>query len=47
MTSCTELINCGDKRIELSSAKEVLSILGPPADTDSRDTKLEVEIKIV
>ncbi len=42
-----ELINCGDKRIELSSAKEVLSILGPPADTDSRDTKLEVEIKIV
>ena len=44
-----ELVNCGDKRIELSSAKEVLSLLGLPEYLDSHNepAKLEVEIKIV
>lgn len=44
-----ELVNCGDKRIELSSAKEVLNLLGLPENLEDKNEsgKLEVEIKIV
>ena len=44
-----ELLGCGDKRIELSAAKEILSLLGVPdsVSEDSKITKLDVEIKIV
>lgn len=44
-----ELLSCGDKRVELSSAKEILSLLGIPDDAadNGRVDKLEVEIKIV
>ncbi len=44
-----ELVSCGDKRIELSSAKEVLSLLGVPETLleDKEVTKLEVEIKVI
>ena len=44
-----QLVNCGDKRIELSSAKEVLSLLGLPENLADKNEpgKLEVEIKIV
>ncbi|HIV85426.1 MAG TPA: hypothetical protein H9900_01295 [Candidatus Monoglobus merdigallinarum] len=43
-----ELVGCGDKRIELSSAKEVLSLLGLPEISQSEQSeRLEVEIKVV
>lgn len=44
-----ELLRCGDKRVELSSAKEILSLLGIPDDAAQNDRidKLEVEIKII
>lgn len=44
-----ELVNCGDKRIELSSAKELLTLLGLPENSPQRPApeKLEVEIKIL
>ncbi len=49
LSKLCELVECGDKRIELSSAKEVLSLLGlPEAIADKTEGgKLEVEIKIV
>ena len=44
-----ELLSCGDKRIELSAAKEILSLLGVPEELseEGKVSKLEVEIKIV
>lgn len=44
-----ELLGCGDNRIELSAAKEILNLLGVPDDVseESKVTGLEVEIKIV
>lgn len=44
-----DLLSCGDKRIELSAAKEILGLLGVPenAGEEAQADKLEVEIKIV
>lgn len=43
-----ELLSCGDGRIELSAAKEILNLLGPPENViDDGGVKLEVNIKIV
>lgn len=44
-----ELLGCGDNRIELSAAKEILSLLGIPDDVieESKVNGLEVEIKII
>lgn len=44
-----ELLECGESRIELSSAKEILNLLGVPEGIsgDCADAKLEVEIKVV
>lgn len=44
-----ELLKCGDKRIELSSAKEILNLLGVPEEIsgESATNKLEVEIKVI
>lgn len=44
-----ELLGSGDKRIELSAAKEILNLLGVPdsVSDESKITKLDVEIKIV
>ncbi len=44
-----ELLRCGESRIELSAAKEILSLLGVPDSIkeESNITKLDVEIKIV
>ena len=44
-----ELLCCGDKRIELSAAKEILGQLGMPGELGGENeiTKLEVEIKVI
>lgn len=44
-----ELLSCGEKRIELSAAKEILGLLGVPDSSaeEARANKLEVEIKII
>ena len=44
-----ELLSSGDKRIELSAAKEILNLLGVPdsVSEESKITKLDVEIKII
>lgn len=44
-----ELLCCGDKRIELSAAKEILGQLGVPGELGGENeiTKLEVEIKVI
>lgn len=43
-----ELLSCGDGRIELSAAKEILNLLGPPENViEDGGVKLEVNIKIV
>ena len=49
LSKLCELVECGDKRIELSSAKEVLGLLGLPETIADKveGGKLEVEIKIV
>lgn len=44
-----DLLSCGDKRIELSAAKEILGLIGVPenAGDEAQADKLEVEIRIV
>ena len=42
----TELLSCGNERVELAAAKEIVSLFDKKAE-DSGDVKLEVTIKIV
>ena len=42
----TELLSCGNERVELAAAKEIVSLFDKKADY-SGDVKLEVTIKIV
>ncbi len=45
-----KLLNCGNERVELSAAKEILSIAEAQAAKEKKDDEkitLEVEIKIV
>ena len=50
-TKLEELLSCGNERVELSAAKEILSIAEAQANLKSKEAegniKLEVEIKIV
>lgn len=43
----TELLSCGNERVELAAAKELLSVLEKEEDNTDNDIKLEVTIKIV
>ena len=40
----TELLNCGNERVELAAAKELMGFAGKPEESD---IKLEVTIKVV
>ena len=42
----TELLSCGNERVELAAAKELVSLFSKKDDNDG-DIKLEVTIKIV
>ena len=42
----TELLSCGNERVELAAAKELVSLLSKK-DDNAGDIKLEVTIKIV
>ena len=42
----TELLSCGNERVELAAAKEIVSLFDKQTE-DSGDVKLEVTIKIV
>lgn len=42
----TELLSCGNERVELAAAKEIVSLFNKSAENDN-DIKLEVTIKIV
>lgn len=50
-TKLEELLTCGNERVELSAAKEILSIAEAQASLKNKETegtvRLEVEIKIV
>ncbi len=41
-----ELLSCGNERVELAAAKEIVSLFDKRTD-DSSDVKLDVTIKIV
>lgn len=42
----TELLSCGNERVELAAAKEIVSLFNKQDESDG-DIKLEVTIKIV
>ena len=42
-----ELLNCGNERVELAAAKEMLSALSKESDSDNSDIHLDVTIKII
>ncbi len=42
-----ELLNCGNERVELAAAKELLSAYSKESDSDNSDIHLEVTIKII
>lgn len=44
-----DLLSCGDKRIELSAAKEILGLMGVPdgVSEDSRVSEIEVTINLI
>lgn len=42
----TELLSCGNERVELAAAKEIVSLFDKKTE-DSGDVRLEVTIKIV
>lgn len=41
-----ELLNCGNERVELAAAKELISLLSKDAENDENNIQLEVTIKI-
>lgn len=42
----TELLSCGNERVELAAAKEIVSLFDKKTE-DTGDVRLEVTIKIV
>lgn len=42
-----ELLNCGNERVELAAAKEIMSAVSKTAEEDRSDIHLEVTIKVV
>ncbi len=42
-----ELLTCGNERVELSAAKEVISLLDKDDESEDKDIQLDVTIKIV
>ena len=42
-----ELLNCGNERVELAAAKELLSAYSKETDSDNSDIHLEVTIKVI
>lgn len=42
-----ELLNCGNERVELAAAKELLSAYSKESDSDNSDIHLEVTIKVI
>ncbi len=42
-----DLLTCGDDRIELAAAKELMSIYAKSEDNTEKDIKLEVTIKVI
>ena len=42
-----DLLTCGDDRIELAAAKELMSIYAKSEDNTDKDVKIEVTIKII
>lgn len=42
----TELLSCGNERVELAAAKELVSIFSKAEDTDDNEINLEVTITI-
>lgn len=43
----SELLRCGNERVELAAAKEIISAYSKEAEAESDDVRLEVVIKIV
>ena len=43
----SELLTCGNERVELAAAKELLSAFGKNSELNSNDIHLEVTIKII
>lgn len=42
-----QLLNCGNERVELAAAKELISLLGKDEENEDSDIQLEVVIRIV
>ena len=42
-----ELLNCGNERVELAAAKELLSAYSKESDSDNSNIHLEVTIKVI
>lgn len=42
-----ELLNCGNERVELAAAKELLSAYSKESGSDNADIHLEVTIKVI
>lgn len=42
-----ELLNCGNERVELAAAKELLAAFSKESDSDNTDIHLDVTIKII
>lgn len=42
-----ELLTCGNERVELAAAKELIALLGKEDENNDKDISLDVTIKIV
>ena len=42
-----QLLNCGNERVELAAAKEIMSALSKTVEEDKSDIHLEVTIKVI
>ena len=42
----TELLTCGNERVELAAAKELMAIYGKATEEDDREISLDVNITI-
>ncbi len=42
-----QLLNCGNERVELAAAKEIMSALSKNNEEDKSDIHLEVTIKVI
>lgn len=47
LSKLNELLTCGNERVELSAAKELLSMLDDDAEKEETKVELEVTIKVL